>query len=317
MNRCAASLGGWEPNPGRPAGIAGLRWWVGCLCLWMCLVAHATQASELRLSVGGVERHALLVNPPPSGRVRPVVLVLHGGRGSAQEQRERTGFDEVAVREGFMVVYPQGTPWGRAFHAWNTGYLQRRQVGHADDIAYLDALIDLLIAQHGADPTRVFMTGGSNGAMMTLVYATRRAHRLAGIAPVVGAMFSFKDEPARPLPILLVNGAVDAEVPIEGGMSRNPLVRSAQAAPFKPLEETVAFWRRVNQSEVQAEEQTQGTVTTRTWRATPGGAVTSVIVDAAGGHGWPGTPATRAGNTPIQAFKGAERVWAFFMQQVP
>ena len=287
------------------------------LCLWMGVMAQVSLASELRLGVGSAERRALMVNAPPPGTLRPAVLVLHGGRGSAQEQRERTGFDEVALREGFMVVYPEGTPWGRSFHAWNTGYLQRRQVGDADDIAYLDALIDLLIAEHGADPRRIFMTGGSNGAMMTLVYATKRAQRLAAIAPVVGAMFTFEDQPARPLPILLINGAADAEVPLEGGMSRNPIVRSAQAAPFKSLEQTAAFWRSVNRSQADAVSQSQGTVTTRTWAATPGGAVTSVIVDDAGGHGWPGTPAARAGNVPIQAFKGAERVWAFFKQQMP
>ena len=294
-----------------------MRWLLGSVCLWVCLVAQAAETAELRLNVGSVERRALMVNPPPPGTLRPAVLVLHGGRGSAREQRERTGFDEVALREGFMVVYPEGTPWGRGFHAWNTGHLQRRQVGDADDIAYLDTLIDLLIARHGADPRRIFMTGGSNGAMMTLVYATKRAERLAAIAPVVGAMFSFEDQPARPLPILLINGAADAEVPLEGGMSRNPIVRSAQATPFKPLEETAAFWRRVNRSQPDAVSQTQDTVTTRTWAATPGGAVTSVIVDDAGGHGWPGTPAARAGNVPIQAFKGAERVWAFFKQHMP
>jgi len=294
-----------------------MRWLLGSVCLWVCLVAQAAETAELRLNVGSVERRALMVNAPPPGTLRPAVLVLHGGRGSAREQRERTGFDEVALREGFMVVYPEGTPWGRGFHAWNTGHLQRRQVGDADDIAYLDTLIDLLIARHGADPRRIFMTGGSNGAMMTLVYATKRAERLAAIAPVVGAMFSFEDQPARPLPILLINGAADAEVPLEGGMSRNPIVRSAQATPFKPLEETAAFWRRVNRSQPDAVSQAQDNVTTRTWAATPGGAVTSVIVDAAGGHGWPGTPAARAGNVPIQAFKGAERVWAFFKQHMP
>jgi len=40
--------------------------------------------------------------------------------------------------------------------------------------------------------------------------------------------------------------------------------------------------------------------------------VTESIVDSAGGHGWPGTRSRRGGNAPIAAFKGAERVWAFF-----
>ncbi len=282
--------------------------------LMVLTLATASWASEIHLQVGGSDRRALVVNAPPAGVRRPAVLVLHGGASSADEQRRRTGFDEVASREGFIVVYPEGTPWGRGRHAWNTGYLQRRQVGQADDIGFLDALIDTLIERHGADPARIYMTGGSNGGMMTLVYAAKRAHRLAAVAPVVGAMFSFEDRPSRPLPVLLINGAADAEVPIEGGMSRNPMVRSAQAAPFKSHEQTVDFWIEVNRSEATPRVEVQGTLTTRTWAAQPGGAVTVSIVDAVGGHGWPGTYSGRPGNTPIQGLRGADRIWLFLRE---
>lgn len=281
------------------------------LLAWFGLGKPA-QASELRLAVAGVERRAIVVNPPPQGQRQPVVLVLHGGAGSSEEKRRRSGFDEVALREGFTVVYPQGSAWGGSRHAWNTGYLQRRQVGHADDIGFLDALVDTLVERYGADPARVYMTGTSNGAMMTLVYACRRSHRLAAIAPVVGAMFSFEDRPSRPLPILLINGAADAEVPIEGGMSRNPLVRSAQAAPYKSLDDTLGFWVEVNRSETAPAVEQVGTLTTRVYAPKPGGAVTVSVVDAVGGHGWPGTAPLRPGNTPIQGFRGAEKIWSFF-----
>jgi len=285
---------------------------LACLSLLMALVlTTASQASEIRLAIGASDRRALIVNPPAEGFRRPAVLVLHGGNGSADNQRRRTGFDEVALREGFMVVYPEGTPWGSGQYAWNTGYLMRRQVRQADDIGFLDALIDTLIERYGADPARIYITGGSNGAMMTLIYAAKRAHRLAAIAPVVGAMFSFEDRPSRPLPILLINGAVDAEVPIKGGMSINPLVRRSQASPFKSHEETVAFWVEVNRSVETPRIEVEGTITTRTWSAQPGGAVTVSIVDAVGGHGWPGTLPERPGNTPIQGFRGADRIWLF------
>ena len=57
---------------------------------------------------------------------------------------------------------------------------------------------------------------------------------------------------------------------------------------------------------------TEGTVTTTTYAAGEGGAATEYVVDAAGGHGWPGAPERRMGTTPIMSFKGAERVWKFF-----
>jgi poly(3-hydroxybutyrate) depolymerase len=271
---------------------------------------------ELSLTIGGQQRRAVVVNAPTDGTTRPAVLVLHGGMGSAAVMRANSGFDGVARAEGFMVVYAQGTAFaGDERHAWNTGYLLRRQVQDADDIAYFDALIDRLTGEHGADPERIFMTGGSNGGMMTFVYAVARAERLAAIAPVVSAMFTFDQRPAVPLPILMINGAKDEEVPLEGGMSRNPLVRRAQEAPYKPLSEIIEFWVKSNRSAATPQVQRQGTLTTTVHEAGADGAQTISIVDSAGGHGWPGTRARRQGNQPIMSFSGAERIWEFFRDQ--
>ena len=156
------------------------------------------------------------------------------------------------------------------------------------------------------------MTGGSNGGMMTYVYAVARAERLAAIAPVVASMFTFDTAPKVPLPILIINGAKDEEVPLEGGMSRNPIVSRAQEAPYKPLTDVVQFWSQANKSKAEPTIKTEDSVTTTTYEATGGGAPTEFIVDAVGGHGWPGSKARREGNAPIASFSGAERVWIFF-----
>lgn len=271
--------------------------------------------AEITFRIGGQERRAVVVNAPATGAVRPAVIALHGGMGSAAVMRANSGFDAVARAEGFMAVYAEGTSFGAGRYAWNTGFLLRRRVQEADDVAYLDALIDTLVRDHGADPGRVFMTGGSNGGMMAFVYAVARPERLAAVAPVVASMFSFEARPAAPLPILIINGAQDDEVPIEGGMSRNPLVRRAQEAPFKPLEEVVKFWVEVNESRPEPTVETDGTVTTTVHAALPGGAATEFIVDSAGGHGWPGSKPRREGSAPIGSFSGAERVWQFFQDK--
>ncbi len=266
---------------------------------------------DITLKVKGVDRRAVIVNAPTDGAKRPAVIVLHGGMGSADRMRQSSGFDALAKSKGFIVAYGEGTNFGGERHGWNTGHLLRRQVKDADDIAYLDALIDALIRDHGADPARVTMTGGSNGGMMTLTYAVARPKRLAAIAPVVATMFTFDRVPEAPLPILLINGAKDDEVPLEGGMSRNALVRNAQATPFKPLSEVVDFWVKANRSNPKGTLAKVGTVTTTTHEATEGGAETIFVLDEAGGHGWPGRAATRGDNKPIAAFDGAARVWEF------
>ena len=267
---------------------------------------------DISFMVQGRDRRAVIVNAPIAATTRPAVIVLHGGMGSAAVMRANSGFDAVARAEGFMVVYGEGTEFGEGRHAWNTGFLLRRQVQDADDIAYFDTLIDTIVRDHGADPARIFMTGGSNGGMMTFVYAVARPERLAAAAPVVASMFTFDATPSVPLPILIINGAKDDEVPIEGGMSRNPLVRRAQEAPYKPLEEVVRFWVGVNRSDQEPEIETRGTVTTTVHAATPEGAVTEFVIDSAGGHGWPGSRSRREGSAPIEAFSGAQRVWEFF-----
>lgn len=151
-----------------------------------------------------------------------------------------------------------------------------------------------------------------HGGMMTFVYAVARPERLAAIAPVVASMFTFEAKPSVPLPILIINGAKDDEVPIEGGMSRNSIVRRGQQAPFKPLPEVVQFWVGVNRSQEEPQVETRGTVTTTVHAATPDGAATEFVVDSAGGHGWPGSKPRREGTKPSSSFSGAERVWQFF-----
>jgi polyhydroxybutyrate depolymerase len=267
---------------------------------------------EIQFKVKGLDRRAVIVNASTDGTKKPVVIALHGGQGSADIMRSNSGFDPVAKANGFMVVYGEGIDFGGNRHAWNTGFLLRRQVRDADDIAYLDTLIDKLISEHNADPTRIYMTGGSNGGMMTFVYAVARSERLAAVAPVVASMFTFDRKPSAPLPILIINGAKDEEVPIEGGTSHNPLVSRAQDAPYKPLAEVVQFWVDANKSQTAADISTKGTVTTSVYSANTDGAVTEFVVDSAGGHGWPGSRSRRDGNTPIKSFSGAEKVWEFF-----
>ncbi len=279
--------------------------------------ATAGAAEEIALTIQDRPRRAVVVNAAADGARRPAVIVLHGGMGNADRVRAHAGFDRVAEAHGVMVVYGEGTNIGGNRHAWNTGFLLRRHVREADDVAYLDALIDAIVRDHGADPERIFLTGASNGGMMTFVYAVNRPERLAGIAPVVATMFTFDVVPAVPVPVLIINGAEDREVPLAGGMSDNPLVRVAQSAPYKPVNEVVDFWVRANRSRPEGSTVVDGTVHTTTYAAAPGGAATEFVLDTAGGHGWPGQADRRANNQPITAFDAADRIWKFFSSQPP
>jgi polyhydroxybutyrate depolymerase len=119
--------------------------------------AKRAPEGEVRIDVGKNPHRPLCTNAPAEG-CRPAVLILHGGRGRAGQMQEISGFDALAAERGFLAVYPEGTEFSAGLHAWNTGHLLRRQVRDADHIAFFDALIDRLVAVHGADPARIDTT---------------------------------------------------------------------------------------------------------------------------------------------------------------
>src|ERR1700722_15131124 len=120
-----------------------------------------------------------IVHVPPGfdGKSKvPVVFMLHGAGGSGAGTIPETGWDVKADREGFIAVFPDGTPPNPDRPArflgnprlWNDGS-GRGSVGvqKIDDLGFISAMIDYLEARYSADPARIYCTGFSNGASMT------------------------------------------------------------------------------------------------------------------------------------------------------
>lgn len=106
-----------------------------------------------------------------------------------------TGFTDKARAEGFIVVYPEGTSRRGQLFTWKAGhccgYAMEQRV---NDVAFIGALIDALLARYPIDPKRVYVTGMSNGAMMAHRLGIELSEKVAAIAPAVGAaIYSVKD----------------------------------------------------------------------------------------------------------------------------
>ena len=115
-------------------------------------------------TVEAVGREALLYLPAGSGP-RDAVVALHGNNSSAAEFATITRYAELADRDGFAVVLPQGV--GAARSAWHAGpeCCGEALAQDVDDVAYLDAT--LRAARVRACATgRVLGVGFSNGGMM-------------------------------------------------------------------------------------------------------------------------------------------------------
>lgn len=112
----------------------------------------------------------------------PLVFVMHGFTQSAQAIMNATGFNDLAEQEGFIVAYPNGVNNG-----WNTNS-PFPGGSTADDVGYIGALRDTLIAQFSIDTTRIYATGFSAGGYMSHKLACESPRCFAAIASVSGTI---------------------------------------------------------------------------------------------------------------------------------
>ncbi|MCP3995630.1 MAG: hypothetical protein GY722_11265 [bacterium] len=139
-------------------------------------------------------------------RAIPVVVALHGGGGKAEgavtttcaegDHASATCLHNVAEREGFAVVYPNGSGFGLLpnLRTWNAGggidgyncvSGQACERG-VDDIAYFGTLLDHLQGWMNVDTGMIYATGLSNGAAMSHRLACEMSDRFTAIAAVGG-----------------------------------------------------------------------------------------------------------------------------------
>jgi len=174
------------------------------IALALVLVALGAGDHDRSLLFGGTTRTYLVHVPPRVGEGRPLPLVLafHGGGGNASGFKAYAGLDTVADREGFLVVYPDGSGrLGRRLLTWNAGgccgYAAAQNV---DDVGFALAVLRDVARNVLVDPARVYATGHSNGGAFTYLLWAKRGDTFAAFAPVAAAAGPyFADAKPRPL----------------------------------------------------------------------------------------------------------------------
>lgn len=285
-------------------------------CLSGMTAASGTDAGRHVLAYGGVERGYLLRLPSgtPVGARLPLVLVLHGGGGNAANAERMTGFTDKAMRESFIVVYPEGSGRlkGRLL-TWNAGhccgYAMDRKV---DDVGFIATLIDRLVAEYPVDPDRVFVTGMSNGGMMTHRLGIELADRVAAIAPVVATLFGNERVPSRPVSALMINGLLDQSVPHLGGVPGGRFPGAWDGMATRPALDQVDFWAAADGCETPCPRRDSGPASQ--WLcACPAGSGVELYLVKDNGHAWPGGErGSWRGDKPSTALNATDLIWAFF-----
>jgi polyhydroxybutyrate depolymerase len=249
--------------------------------------------TEVMLGHGGRDRQYLLHVPARAPSPMPLLVVLHGGGGTAAQARATTGFDAIADREGFAVVYPDGTgPLRGRLLTWNSGgipvYAQEQRV---DDVGFLKTVVADVAKRIAVDPDRVYATGHSNGAMMCHRLAREAADVFAAIAPVAGAMNFTAVDAALPISVLMIHGSADEHVRFEGGRPNRSVARAGDRVDASVQAASTYYVARAGLRSEPTIEQ-DGKVETTTWGRAPDDSESAVRVRVVrligGGHAWPG-----------------------------
>lgn len=195
------------------------------------------------IDAAGTTRYWCEARPSLAGGPRPLVLYVTGSGGSAtgvydsSRLREKQPTFDLAgdpARQGYVLVsiQPRNLHWPTTDPQEGTKsdsqYRDLASPSSNRDVAFVDHVIDTLVAEGVVDPRRIYLMGWSNGARFTIFYgiarhetATPGGNRVAAVANYSGgdpfAPPTFDDPtcqaspyPTSEIPYYLVSRACDA-----------------------------------------------------------------------------------------------------------
>jgi polyhydroxybutyrate depolymerase len=176
------------------------------------------------------------------GHRAPLVLALHFASGTGAQMEQATRYTPEAARSGFAVAYPTASE----NNFWSID----------GDLDKLASTLDAVERVACIDPSRVYVSGISNGGFMATVLACRMAGRIAAaalFAPGVNGIGGCS--PSRAISVLEVHGTSD------------PIV------PYRDIPAFVAGWaKRDGCASRSTPQQRSATVTIFRWPGCRGGA---------------------------------------------
>jgi polyhydroxybutyrate depolymerase len=194
------------------------------LIILLSLLYSSLLISEPRTIIHeGVEREYIVHVPDNFNEDSPVVFVIHGFTGSAGQIMEYSGMNTIADREGFVVVYPQGTKDSGGNTFFNVGY-EFHKDSTVDDVSFIRDLFTLLSEEYSLKRKQGFATGMSNGGDMSYLLACTSADLFRAVAPVAGSLMSKTKDMCNtqsPVPIFEIHGTGDQITLFDGDMEND------------------------------------------------------------------------------------------------
>ena len=200
--------------------------------------ATPTRSASARLSLiddfgdnpGDLRGYAHVPRDLPRGA--PLVVVLHGCTQDAASYDRGSGWSALADEQGFALLYPEqqrsNNP-NNCFNWFRPGDARRGR-GEAESIRQMVAA---MVAAHGLDEERIFVTGLSAGGAMTSIMLAAYPDVFAGGAVIAGLPFAVANSVPEALTKMRSAGEID-------GAALGALV--ADASPHDGPWPTLSVW---------------------------------------------------------------------------
>jgi len=146
----------------------------------------------------------------------PLIICMHGGYGEGYEYIWT--WLRPARAKGYILLSPKsiGNTWSMTMGSPDTRSIMR--------------MLDEVRGAYSVDASRIYLTGLSDGGIMTYILGLERHEIFAGIAPVAGALHMAADAmlrsgTGRELPIFVVHGVHDFIFPVQFTRQTNDLLK--------------------------------------------------------------------------------------------
>jgi poly(hydroxyalkanoate) depolymerase family esterase len=241
----------------------------------------------------------------------PVIMALHGcgmtGYGW-NSMKATTQFNDLADREGFIVVYPTQRLFRSAINCWNSAD-PREQHRYSGEPALFAGVARQVLERYDADPAQVHVAGASSGAGAAVILAATYPDVFATVTSVAGGEYGLNqvdpDDPgatppeytarqawsqmgerARRVPLLVIQGAEDEVVP--------PLVATRLVAHWSAVGDLVddglsnGSLNLVEETTTMPSQQNRHSYTRTTLTVPDGTCLVELYLVKEMGHVWPG-----------------------------
>jgi poly(3-hydroxybutyrate) depolymerase len=163
------------------------------------------------------EAPGALDNPEPM-----LVFYLHGTSQTPIDAALGVGWNELAEREGIIVVYPHGLDGQNNNWTWGETTAFGR-VGQLESVSQITTAVQAL---YGIGPERTFIAGTSSGAISATMVAALYVDQFSGVMSVIGGSYNLSDpdgtqaymamgNKAKVMPAFLIHATADHLFPQE------------------------------------------------------------------------------------------------------